>query len=36
MNLKEIAQLLKDALDGQDSDAIWFAIGELEKGEGER
>lgn len=36
MNLKEIAQLLKDALEGQDSDSIWFAIGELEKGEGER
>ena len=27
----EIAQLLKDALEGQDTDAIWFAIGELEK-----
>lgn len=27
----EIAQLLKDALAGQDTDAIWFAIGELEK-----
>ena len=31
MNNKEIAQLLKDALAGQDSDSIWFAIGELEK-----
>jgi len=28
---KEIAQLLKDALEGQDTDLIWFAIGELEK-----
>jgi hypothetical protein len=34
MNNKEIAQLLKDALEGQDTDAIWFAIGELEKEEG--
>lgn len=28
---KEIAQLLKNAIEGQDTDAIWFAIGELEK-----
>jgi hypothetical protein len=31
MNNKEIAQLLKDALLNGDSDAVWFAIGELEK-----
>jgi hypothetical protein len=31
MNNKEIAGLLKDALENQDTDAIWFAIGELEK-----
>ena len=31
MNNKEIASLLKDALENQDTDAIWFAIGELEK-----
>jgi hypothetical protein len=33
MTNKELAQLLKDALNGQDSDAIWFVIGELEKEE---
>jgi hypothetical protein len=33
MNNKEIASLLKDALENQDTDAIWFAIGELEKSE---
>jgi hypothetical protein len=33
MNNKEIADLLKDAIKDQDIDAIWFAIGELEKGE---
>jgi hypothetical protein len=33
MNNKEIAELLKDALENKDIDAIWFAIGELEKGE---
>jgi hypothetical protein len=33
MNNKEIASLLKEALGGQDSDAVWFAIGELEKDE---
>lgn len=32
-NGKEIAQLLKDALENQDSDAIWYVIGELERGE---
>jgi hypothetical protein len=31
MNNKEIAKLLIDALENQDTDAIWFAIGELEK-----
>jgi len=33
MTNKELAQLLKDALEGQDSDAVWFVIGELEKEE---
>jgi hypothetical protein len=33
MNTKEIAELLKDALENKDIDTIWFAIGELEKGE---
>jgi hypothetical protein len=33
MNRKEIASLLIDALENQDIDSIWFAIGELEKGE---
>ena len=32
----EIAQLLKDALEGQDTDAIWFAIGELEKNDADK
>jgi hypothetical protein len=31
MNNKEIAKLLIDALENQDTDAIWFAIGELER-----
>lgn len=31
---QEIAELLKDAIEHQDIDAVWFAIGELEK-EGE-
>lgn len=31
MNNKEIAQLFIDALENQDTDAFWFAIGELEK-----
>lgn len=29
---KELAALLIDALDNQDTDAIWFIVGELEKG----
>jgi hypothetical protein len=34
---KEIADLLKDAIQSQDIDAVWFAIGELEReGEDER
>jgi hypothetical protein len=33
MTNKEIASLLIDALENQDIDSIWFAIGELEKGE---
>jgi hypothetical protein len=33
MNNKEIADLLKDAIENQDIDSIWFAIGELEKGD---
>jgi hypothetical protein len=28
---KELAALLVDALDNQDTDAIWFIVGELEK-----
>jgi hypothetical protein len=28
---KEIADLLKDAIQGQDIDAVWFVIGELER-----
>jgi hypothetical protein len=31
MNNKELASILKDALEGGDSDSIWFVIGELEK-----
>ena len=31
MTNKEIAALLIDALNNQDTDAIWFTIGELEK-----
>lgn len=31
MNNKEIAELLKNAIQEQDIDAVWFAIGELEK-----
>jgi len=31
MNNKELAGILKDALEGGDSDSIWFVIGELEK-----
>lgn len=31
MTNKQIAELLKDALQNGDSDSIWFAIGELEK-----
>jgi hypothetical protein len=31
MNNKEIAELLKEAIEGGDVDAVWFAIGELEK-----
>jgi hypothetical protein len=34
MNNKEIAKLLKEAIEGQDVDAVWFAIGELERGAG--
>jgi len=32
---KEIASILTDAIEGGDIDAIWFAIGELEKEEGD-
>lgn len=28
---KELAELLKDAINFQDSDALWFIVGELEK-----
>lgn len=35
MNSKKIAELLKDAMENQDIDAVWFAIGELEKVETE-
>jgi hypothetical protein len=31
MKRKEIAALLVDAIEGGDIDAVWFAIGELEK-----
>lgn len=29
----ELAEMLKGALEEQDSDAIWFVIGELERGD---
>ena len=32
----EIAELLTDALENQDIDAIWFAIGELEKNDADK
>jgi hypothetical protein len=32
MTRKEIAALLVDAIEGGDIDAVWYAIGELEKG----
>jgi hypothetical protein len=35
MKRKEIAALLVDAMEEGDIDAVWFAIGELEKGEGD-
>lgn len=35
MKRKEIAALLVDAMEEGDIDAIWYAIGELEKGEGD-
>jgi hypothetical protein len=31
MKRKEIAALLVDAIEGGDVDAVWYAIGELEK-----
>jgi hypothetical protein len=31
MTNKELAQMLKDGLEDQDIDTIWFVIGELEK-----
>ena len=33
MSNKKIAELLKNAIEGQDIDAVWFAVGELEKAE---
>jgi hypothetical protein len=32
MNNKKLASILVDALENGDTDAIWFVIGELEKG----
>jgi hypothetical protein len=34
MSRKKIAGLLSVAIEEGDTDLIWFAIGELEKGEG--
>jgi hypothetical protein len=31
MNNKELADILKDALEGGDINMVWFVIGELEK-----
>lgn len=33
MNRREIAALLKEAIEEMDIDALWYAIGELEKEE---
>jgi hypothetical protein len=35
MKRKEIAAILADAIKDGDIDAVWYAIGELEKGEGD-
>ena len=32
MNNKELADMLKDSIENGDVDAVWFVIGELEKG----
>jgi hypothetical protein len=32
MNNKELAEMLKDSIENGDIDAVWFVIGELEKG----
>lgn len=32
MNNKELADMLKDSIENKDIDAVWFVIGELEKG----
>lgn len=31
--MSKISDILKDAIENQDIDAVWFAIGELEKGD---
>jgi len=31
--VSKISDILKDAIENQDIDAVWFAIGELEKGD---
>lgn len=31
--MSKISDILKDAIENQDIDAVWFAVGELEKGD---